>query len=830
MVNTRKIKKLKLGYKTKYGFSDKTKNFIEFSKGLRRGIVRRISDIKTEPDWMKERRLAAYEIFNKMPMPQWGADLADIDFQNIKYYVKSTDRKPRNWNEVPRNIKDTFERLGIPQAERKYLAGTASQYDSEVIYHKLKDKWTKLGIIFSDTDSGLKNHSEIFKQYFGTVIPSTDNKFAALNTAVWSGGSFIYVPKGLKVAIPLQAYFRINARNMGQFERTLIIADEGSEVHYIEGCLPAGELVSKGHKFVNIESIKPSEEVISEKGEFSRVKSTMVRPYRGNMITIIPQSKGNSFQITTEHPILCIKRDKVKTKRKLRNGWKSEVLTEKLNDATPEYVKADEVEVGDFITYVTPTAVKDRAHLSEDILKLLGVYLAEGSVSFNKSLNLKNLCFSFGKKESEEIFALETKSLIDKLGEKSSVCRTKGGYYVVTSYSKKLIDLCLKHCGKGATTKLLSKDIMTLPPEKQKFLLDNYIKGDGNVYVKRPYFSKMVRSSTASRLLAYQIQEILARLGVFANIAIRKGGKDIILGRKIVRKNQFIVEYTDNKKFSEVRKKDNLFFVPIKEIRKEDYDGFVFNLDVKSPDSYLVKGFAVHNCTAPTYTTDSLHAAVVEIIVKKNARVRYTTIQNWSNNVYNLVTKRAIAHENAVMEWVDCNLGSKVTMKYPSVYLVQPRAHGEVLSIAMAGKGQHQDAGAKMIHSAKNTTSIINSKSICFDGGRTSYRGLMKIHKGAKNSKSQVTCDALILDNKSRTDTYPYNEIDEKKVTLGHEASVSKVSEAQRFYLMSRGISEEEANAMILSGFIEPIAKELPMEYAIELNALIQMSMEGSVG
>ncbi len=470
MKNNQQIKTLTQGYETKYGFSDKVKNAVEFDRGLSKDVVRRISKIKNEPEWMLERRLAAYDIFESKPMPPWGGDLSAIDFQNITYYVKSTNKKPRDWNEVPTNIKDTFERLGIPQAERKFLAGTASQYDSEVIYHKLKDKWTKLGIIFSDTDTALKEHPEIFKQYFGTVIPSTDNKFAALNTAVWSGGSFIYIPKGVKVEIPLQAYFRINARNMGQFERTLIIADEGSEVHYIEGC------------------------------------------------------------------------------------------------------------------------------------------------------------------------------------------------------------------------------------------------------------------------------------------------------------------------------------------------------------------------TAPTYTTDSLHAAVVEIIVKKDARVRYTTIQNWSNNVYNLVTKRAIAHQDAVMEWVDCNLGSKVTMKYPSVYLVQPGAHGEVLSIAMAGEGQHQDAGAKMIHAAKNTSSIIKSKSICFDGGRTSYRGLIKIHKGAENSKSQVTCDALILDNKSRTDTYPYNEINEKKVTLGHEASVSKVSEAQKFYLMSRGISEEQANAMIVSGFIEPIVKELPMEYAVELNALIQMSMEGSVG
>lgn len=457
-------------YDSKYGFHDEYKNTDDLGAGINEDIVRKISALKNEPEWMLERRLKAYKHFVDSPTPTWGAKLDEIDYDKIHYFVRATDKVGRDWNEVPEKIKDTFERLGIPQAEKKFLAGVASQYESEVIYHKLKDKWTDLGIIFEDTDTALKKYPEIFKKHFGTVIPYADNKLAALNTAVWSGGTFIYVPKGVKVELPLQAYFRINAQNMGQFERTLIIADEGSEVHYIEGC------------------------------------------------------------------------------------------------------------------------------------------------------------------------------------------------------------------------------------------------------------------------------------------------------------------------------------------------------------------------TAPTYSSDSLHAAVVEIICKKDSRVRYSTIQNWSDNVYNLVTKRAFAFENATMEWIDCNLGSKVTMKYPAVHLLGPKAHGEVLSIALAGKGQHQDAGAKIVHRAKDTSSVITSKSICKDGGRTSYRGLLKIQKGAKNSKSKVICDALILDNESQTDTYPTNEIDEKQSSVGHEASVSKVSEEQLFYLMSRGLDEIEASALIVSGFIEPIMKELPMEYAAEMNALIQMSMEGSVG
>ena len=453
-----------------FGFHDPDQSVFRARKGLDREIVEQISALKGEPAWMRDIRLKAFDIFLQKPMPAWGGNVAEMDFNNIYYYVKPSDGEGRTWDDVPENIKKTFDRLGIPEAEKKFLAGVGAQYDSEVIYHSLKEDLQKLGVIFSSPDQALQEHPDLVREYFGTIIPAEDNKFAALNTAVWSGGSFIYVPPGVTVDVPLQAYFRINSEEMGQFERTLIIVGEGAQVHYVEGC------------------------------------------------------------------------------------------------------------------------------------------------------------------------------------------------------------------------------------------------------------------------------------------------------------------------------------------------------------------------TAPTYSSESLHSAVVEIICKPGSRVRYTTIQNWADNVYNLVTKRAVAYENATMEWVDGNLGSKLTMKYPSVYLRGEGAHGEILSIAFAGRGQHQDAGGKIVHAAPHTTSLITSKSISKDGGRGTYRGLIKVAQGARGAKSKVVCDALILDKDSRSDTYPVMEIDEADVSIAHEASVSRLEEEQLFYLMSRGLSQTDASTMIVNGFLEPLVKELPMEYAVEMNRLIELQMEGSVG
>ncbi len=455
----------------KFGWADSDLAGATAARGISESVVRNISGLKNEPEWMLERRLKGLKLFDKKPMPSWGSDLSGIDFQNIKYFVRSTEKQAATWDDLPADIKNTYDKLGIPEAEKQRLvSGVAAQYESEVVYHQIREDLEEQGVLFLDTDTGLREHEDVFKEYFGSVIPVGDNKFAALNTSVWSGGSFIYVPPGVHVDIPLQAYFRINTENMGQFERTLIIVDEGAYVHYVEGC------------------------------------------------------------------------------------------------------------------------------------------------------------------------------------------------------------------------------------------------------------------------------------------------------------------------------------------------------------------------TAPIYSSDSLHSAVVEIIVKKNARCRYTTIQNWSNNVYNLVTKRAVAHEGATMEWIDGNIGSKVTMKYPAVWMTGEHAKGEVLSVAFAGEGQHQDAGAKMVHAAPNTSSTIVSKSVARGGGRTSYRGLVQIDEGAHGSRSTVKCDALLVDSISRSDTYPYVDVREDDVSMGHEATVSKVSDDQLFYLMSRGLTEDEAMAMVVRGFVEPIARELPMEYALELNRLIELQMEGAVG
>jgi Fe-S cluster assembly protein SufB len=454
----------------KYGFRDPENLVYKARKGLDRQVVEQISAMKAEPNWMLEFRLRALEHFMQRPLPTWGGDLAQLNLDEIYFYAKPTEKEGKSWDEVPQDIKNTFDRLGIPEAEQKFLSGVGAQYESEMVYHSIQEHLANQGVIFKSIENGLRDHPDLFREYFGTVIPIEDNKFAALNSAVWSGGSFVYVPKGIKVDLPLQAYFRINTAELGQFERSLIIIDEGAQAHYVEGC------------------------------------------------------------------------------------------------------------------------------------------------------------------------------------------------------------------------------------------------------------------------------------------------------------------------------------------------------------------------TAPIYSTESFHSGVIEIVVKKGARMRYTTIQNWSTNMYNLVTQRAIVHAGATMEWVDANLGSKLTMKYPSCYLVGEGAHGEILSMAFATTGQHQDTGGKVIHFAPKTTSKITSKSISRGRGRASYRGLLKVHKGAEQVRSNVVCDALLLNPESRSDTYPYIEIDEEDVTIGHEASVSKVGEEQLFYLMSRGLSEEEATTMVVSGFIEPLVKELPMEYAVEMNRLIQLQMEGSIG
>lgn len=820
-------------YDKKYGFNDDIENSLDLGPGIDEEKIRKISAHKNEPAWMLDLRLKAFAKFKEMKMPTWGADLSGINFDDIHYYVRATDKQGRSWDEVPEKIKNTFEKLGIPQAERKFLAGVASQYESEVIYHKLKEQWTKLGVVFEDTDTGLQKYPEIYKKYFSRAIPYSDNKFAALNTAVWSGGSFIYVPKGVKITVPLQAYFRINTRNMGQFERTLIVVDEGAEVHYIEGCFLAGARVKTLTEIKNIEDIVEGDKVLTHTNTYRKVYKTMVREYKGPIHTIKYWGDTNyALKVTSEHPLQIVRRKKLHDRNK---------------DFDKEWVEAKDVNVKDYLVQPIPKissklplpVIKDIRYKSglyrfefpfeRDFFRLIGYYLAEGYVS-----NEHYITLSFNENETDLIE--DAKILLEKYSGKSAILNKvrNSGQTIVLSDTK-LARTFADFFGTTSSNKRIPYWFRYLTREMLIELIKGMWLGDGSFDVKLQKF----RFNSINENLTYTFREMLLSLGILCTVNVqtrkppRKKMYTVVVSTRFNETFGAIVGVTAKNGIaagSPLEIHDGFLFMPIKTITTEYQETKVYNFSVEDDESYVAEGAICHNCTAPSYTTDSLHAAVVEIYVEKGARCRYTTIQNWSDNVYNLVTKRAFAKKDAVMEWVDCNLGSKVTMKYPSVYLLQPGAHGEVLSIAMASEGQHQDAGAKMIHKAPHTSSLIMSKSICMNGGRTSYRGMVQIPKGARHTKSNVICDALILDSKSRTDTYPYNLIDEQDVTLGHEASVSRVNEEQLFYLMSRGLSEEEAASLIVAGFVEPVVKELPMEYAMELNALISMSMAGSVG
>jgi Fe-S cluster assembly protein SufB len=814
-----------------YGFHDEVDYLAETGRGLSRQTVEAISRYKDEPKWMLDFRLRAYEHFLVRPMPAWGGDLSHIDFDRIVYYRKPSEREEKSWDDVPDKIKQTFERLGIPEAERKFLAGVGAQYDSEVVYHNVREELAKLGVVFMGTDQGLKEYPEIFKKYFATVVPPEDNKFAALNSAVWSGGSFVYVPKGIEVPLPLQAYFRINAENTGQFERTLIVVDEGAKVHYIEGCLSFSELVSLGDEMVPVTEVTAGQKVMNSAGVEAEVSAVRRRSYSGDMLKIVPVSVGNGFEVTPEHPILALRRKRAAVWSGMH--W---VMDEgAFHTSEPEWIPSGELAVGDLLCF--PVAAKQRDHpeLSDDLLRFLGYYLAEGSAfrdGFNKAPTVR-LSFNLAEEDKVE----DARGLMSRLTGK-----TAGVYEVpakheaqVYVYSRELMELCLRHCGSGSATKKLSAELMELPPARQNLLVETYLAGDGSRHLRGVKGDRtLVRAITTSRTLAFQLQEVSARIGRFVGINVRKAFDETMPdGRTITHREAYVLSFVENpgNKFVWFDAGRNCFWVPIRRIESRPYEGWVYNLEMASaPNAYLARGFAVHNCTAPIYTTDALHAAVVEVIALPNSKVRYTTIQNWSNDVYNLVTKRAHAHAHSNVEWIDANTGSRQTMKYPSIYLRGEGATAEVISVAVAGKGQHQDTGAKAIHLAPNTRSRIISKSISKDGGRTTYRGQLKVAPGATGVVAAVRCDALLLDEGSRSDTYPYIDIQEDDTTMTHEATVGKISQDQIFYLMSRGLTENEATNLVVQGFLEVFTKELPMEYAIEFNRLVKMEMEGSLG
>ncbi len=822
----------------KYGFHDPENYVFKAQKGLSREVVEQISAMKGEPQWMLDFRLKAYEHFRSRPMPAWGADLSGLNLEDIYYYVKPTEGQGKSWDDVPDTIKNTFDKLGIPEAEQKFLAGVGAQYESEMVYHSIQEHLEKQGVIFLSIEDGLRQHPDLFREYFGTVIPIEDNALAALNSAVWSGGSFVYVPKGVKVDLPLQAYFRLNIANVGQFERSLIIVDEGAQVHYVEGCFLEGAKVRTRNGEKAIEQVSVGDEVLTHLGRWRKVYHTQKRPYHGQVYKI--RFYGDSereLRVTADHPLLVVRRQR---------------QTERNKDFQLTWARADSLTQGDYLVVPVPQPALEPAlahgvtvpvgrgrhapidrwvdfPFESDFFRLLGYYLAEGHVD-----NEHYLTLSFNVNETE--YLADARNLIERYFGKAPIQNAprQNGQTLVLS-STETARAFAREFGSTVYGKRIPEWVSGADPALLRELVKGMWRGDGSYDPKK----NMFRYSTISADLAYGFRDACLRLGVAASVNLQERAAPRQSIYAVVIASPFNPVFGDivgvdapagHHSGSPFSLDENFLYVPVREIAVEEQETEVYNFSVDEDESYVAEGVVSHNCTAPQYTTDSFHSGVIEIIVKRGARSRYTTIQNWSTNVYNLVTQRAKVFADATHEWVDANLGSKVTMKYPSCYLMEPGAHGEMLSMAFAGAGQHQDAGSKMVHFAPNTTSKVTSKSISKAGGRASYRGLLKVYKGAEGSKSNVVCDALLLDPQSQSDTYPYIEIDEDDVTIGHEASVSKVGEEQLFYLMSRGLSEEEATTMVVSGFIEPLVKELPMEYAVEMNRLIQLQMEGSIG
>ncbi|HBW74072.1 MAG TPA: Fe-S cluster assembly protein SufB [Candidatus Magasanikbacteria bacterium] len=832
------------------GFAMPERAHAKSPKGLTREVIESLSTQKQEPAWMLAARLNAFEIFKQKPLPAWGGDLSKIDFDDLYYYVRPDERVHQNWNDVPADIKETFDRLGVPEAEKQFLAGSGAQYDSEAVYHNIQKHLTDKGVIFLDTDTALKKYPELFKEYFGTVVPPADNKFSALNSAVWSGGSFIYIPKCVRVELPLQAYFRINTERMGQFERTLIIADEGSYVHYVEGCFIKGTRVVTQKKYVPIEDIKIGDKVLTHKGRFKKVYHIQKRPYTGDLYSVeIYGDATQKMQATAEHPFLTVRR----THKNERNThWKK------------EWKPCNQLTKGDYLLIPINQTVKTSNQHKITIplgrgrhgfknfvitlpstlsfFRLVGYYLAEGSVSSGHYLN-----FSFHENEREYIN--EIKKLLNEIFPEY---RYKEVHYQanhstsIVVNSTALARVFVASFGKNAFERHIPIWMLEEQPSKQRGLIHTFFNGDGNYYCQQTKYGRkeIFRLSTVSPNMVRQLRDILLRLGIVGAINCQKDRGEnrrpmynVCIGGEQAQNFGMLVEQKIKSKLNKKKRATmfyldtNFAYVPIKKIsHKKTVNKTVYNFSVRDDESYIANNVAVHNCTAPAYTTNSLHSAVVEIVVKRGARVRYTTIQNWSKNVYNLVTKRAYVYADGLMEWVDGNLGSALTMKYPSAVLLERGARGTVLSLAMAGKNQHQDAGGKVIHVAPYTSSMIISKSVSYGGGRASYRGLVKVAPKAEHARCFVSCDALILDAASRADTYPTMDIRARECNISHEASVSKIGEEQLFYLQSRGLDETQARSLIVNGFLEPIVKELPMEYAVELNRLIQLEMQGAVG
>lgn len=845
-----------------HGYSFSTDGYAHISKpGLTEQTVREISHIKEEPEWMLKARLEAYKQFVAKKTPTWGADLSEINYDAIRYYLRATDEQKKSWDDVPPEVKETFDRLGIPEAERSVLAGVKAQWDSEMVYGSLHNVWADQGVVFLSMDEGLKQYPDLVKEYFGKVIPSGDNKFSALNTAVWSGGSFVYVPPGVEVKMPLQTYFRINAENSGQFERTLIIVDEGAKVHYIEGCFVAGTQITTLEGQVNVEDITEQDQVLTHEGRFQPVTQLKPRSYSGDLCTFSVVGQPDEITATANHPFLAVKRQ---YKNERNKKWEL------------RWMAAKDLKKGDYLTVPIPRKQLDikemtfevpvgagrhgwqlepiKVPLNKEFFRLIGYYLAEGSISAGSYLN-----FSFHEDELEYIDDVK-KCLTSVFPDyKAKIAESKHEKNHGVNVVVRSVALCriFELFGTSSSNKQVPEWVMESPFKLQAELLKAWYFGDGSYYAKQNShgWKENFRISSVSKSLILQGRMLLARQGIAASLntqvrskpsnsvvydrsrANRKDMHTLVIGGEHMVSFGNLVgqpiqpKINDKKRATPYHIDEKYLYVPIKKTDTEAVtDHPVYNFSVAEDESYVANGLAVHNCTAPNFSTGSLHSAVVEIFVKPGARCQYTTVQNWYKNIYNLVTKRAYVEAEGEMVWTDFNMGSKVTMKYPGFVLAGKGARGETLSMALAGAGQHQDTGSKAIHLAPHTSSTILSKSISKDGGRTSYRGLVNVGPHAHHSQNTVICDALLLDGQSRSDTYPVDTIHTNKVAVQHEATVSKIGDDQLFYLMSRGVKEEDARKMIVNGFIEDLVRHLPLEYAVEMNRLIDHEMEGSIG
>ncbi|MDO8428190.1 MAG: SufD family Fe-S cluster assembly protein [Candidatus Diapherotrites archaeon] len=836
----------------KYNFITQDKLSFRSQKGISEAIVEDLSKQKDEPKWMLDLRLKALKHFLERPLPEWGPNLHNIDFEELTCYIRPDSKKVTNWEDVPKEIKDTFDKIGVPEAEQKYLAGSVAQYESDTIYHNLQEKWAKQGVIFTDVDTAMQEHPDLVKKYFMQAVPIHDNKFSALHAAFWSGGSFVYVPEGVKVDLPLQAYYRMNAAQEGQFEHTLIIAEPKSKVHFLEGCFTAGTSIRTEHGIQPIEEVQKEDKVLTHEGNFKRVYFTQVRPYTGVLHKIhIYGDTTQEIEATEEHPFYAVRR---KYSNERNKEW------------NPEWAEAKNLQQGDYVAIPINKKiisnnfydfeismsisdrtrqfikVKEKVKANKDFFKLAGYFLSEGSTNRGFSSSV-----SFNVNEKEYID--ETKLLFSKVFGVEKFCesvhKTNHGISITVSGAK--IARVLEHFGHSSNTKQIPEWMMLESPEKQAELIKSLYFGDGS-YMNKKYAwgrKEMFRINTVSKTLAYQVREILLRLGIASSInkQVRKAPRQImyaiVIGGEYMQKfgalvGEFIETSLNSKKRATMFFVDeNYMYAPIKKIETRVVENLpVYNFGVEEDESYSANMVAVHNCTAPKYSEYSLHSAVVEIYVKDYADARYTTVQNWSKNVYNLNTKRSLVDKNAKMEWVGGSLGSYITMLYPCTILRGDNSTATHLNIAFGSGGTWKDGGAKVIHVGENTKSNVIAKSISMGGGTSVYRGLLRINKGAKNASSYVCCSGLILDDFSKSYAFPHNEIYEPTASIAHEATVNKISDEQIFYLTSRGLTDNEARSMIVLGFLNEVARELPLEYAIEFSRLVNLEVDklGTVG